>query len=114
MEETLSHDQRRKGGMHYTTVRNIHKVIDPLFLDGLKTELEQIEESRDLMNDRAWCRKLGQYQDKLASLQFLTPRAGPATSSPRRSCACANWRTRPSRTVCTVRDTSTSAARTAS
>ena len=76
MEETLSHDQRRKGGMHYTTVRNIHKVIDPLFLDGLKTELEQIEESRDLMNDRAWRRKLGQYQDKLASLQFLDPACG--------------------------------------
>lgn len=76
MEETLSHDQRRKGGMHYTTVGNIHKVIDPLFLDGLKTELEQIEESRDLMNDRAWRRKLGQYQDKLASLQFLDPACG--------------------------------------
>lgn len=40
MEETLSHDERRKGGMHYTSVKNIHRLIDPLFLDGLKTELE--------------------------------------------------------------------------
>lgn len=29
MEETLSRDERRKGGMHYTSVRNIHRVIDP-------------------------------------------------------------------------------------
>lgn len=36
MEETLSHDERRKGGMHYTSVKNIHRLIDPLFLDGLK------------------------------------------------------------------------------
>lgn len=40
MEETLSHDEQRKGGMHYTSVKNIHRLIDPLFLDGLKAELE--------------------------------------------------------------------------
>lgn len=43
MEETLSHDERRKGGMHYTSVKNIHRLIDPLFLDGLKAELEGAE-----------------------------------------------------------------------
>ena len=29
--------------MHYTSIENIHKVIDPLFLDGLKAELEEIK-----------------------------------------------------------------------
>lgn len=42
MEETLSHDQRRAGGMHYTTVRNIHRVIGPLFLNRLSDELDQL------------------------------------------------------------------------
>ena len=74
MEETLSHDQRRKGGMHYTTVKNIHKVIDPLFLDGLKAELKAIE--NDSLGERARANRLKTYQDKLASLKFLDPACG--------------------------------------
>ena len=75
MEEALSHDQRRKGGMHYTTVKNIHKVIDPLFLDGLKDELKAIEEDKSL-GERARANRLKTYQDKLASLRFLDPACG--------------------------------------
>lgn len=75
MEETLSHDQRRKGGMHYTTVKNIHRLIDPLFLDGLKAELKAIEDDRTL-GERAKNNRLIAYQDKLASLQFLDPACG--------------------------------------
>ncbi len=75
MEETLSHDQRRKGGMHYTTVRNIHKVIDPLFLDGLKAELKAIEDDKSL-GERARANRLKAFQDKLASLRFLDPACG--------------------------------------
>ena len=75
MEETLSHDQRRKGGMHYTTVRNIHRVIDPLFLDGLKAELEAIEHDTEL-GEIARGNRLAKYQDKLASLKFLDPACG--------------------------------------
>ena len=75
MEETLSHDQRRKGGMHYTTVENIHKVIDPLFLDGLKAELKAIEDDKNL-GERARANRLKTYQDKLASLKFLDPACG--------------------------------------
>jgi len=37
-ESTLNPDSRRTGGMHYTSVDNIHKVIDPLFLDSLIAE----------------------------------------------------------------------------
>lgn len=74
MEETLSHDQRRKGGMHYTTVRNIHKVIDPLFLDDLRAELDRIE--KDKVREAARAKRLKAFQDKLASLQFLDPACG--------------------------------------
>ncbi len=42
-EGALSHDQRRDGGMHYTSPSNIHKVIDPLFLDDLNSEFEAIK-----------------------------------------------------------------------
>ena len=35
-ESTLNPETRRSGGMHYTSIENIHKVIDPLFLDELK------------------------------------------------------------------------------
>lgn len=74
MEETLGHDQRRKGGMHYTTVRNIHKVIDPLFLDNLRAELDRIE--KDKVRETTRAKRLKAFQDKLASLQFLDPACG--------------------------------------
>ena len=32
-ESTLNPNTRRSGGMHYTSLENIHKVIDPLFLE---------------------------------------------------------------------------------
>ena len=41
-ESTLNPETRRKGGMHYTSIENIHKVIDPLFLDDLKKEFDTI------------------------------------------------------------------------
>lgn len=69
MEETLSHDQRRTGGMHYTTVENIHRVIDPLFLDDLKAELASIENAK--IGERARKNRLEEFQDKIAGLQFL-------------------------------------------
>lgn len=75
MEETLSHDQRRKGGMHYTTVKNIHRLIDPLFLDDLTNELLQIENDQKI-SKRIRKSQLEKYQDKLASLQFLDSACG--------------------------------------
>ncbi|MCI1207340.1 MAG: N-6 DNA methylase, partial [Microbacteriaceae bacterium] len=74
MEETLSHDERRQGGMHYTSVENIHKVIDPLFLDELQAELQTILNAQD--SDRVRRGKLRAFQDKLAGLQFLDPACG--------------------------------------
>lgn len=75
MEETLSHDQRRQGGMHYTTVKNIHRVINPLFLDDLSAELDRIEKDQTI-GDKARSHRLRDYQDKLAGLRFLDPACG--------------------------------------
>lgn len=72
-ESTLNPETRRSGGMHYTSVENIHKVIDPLFLDGLKKELDAIKEYKQPKTRNA---KLREFQDKLASLKFLDPACG--------------------------------------
>ncbi len=72
-ESTLNPETRRAGGMHYTSLENIHKVIDPLFLEDLKAELEEIKAISVVKTRRE---KLRQYQDKLASLSFLDPAAG--------------------------------------
>lgn len=72
-ESTLNPETRRAGGMHYTSVENIHKLIDPLFLTDLKAELEEIKKI-DVWKTKE--RKLKEYQNKLASLSFLDPAAG--------------------------------------
>lgn len=72
-ESTLNPDTRRSGGMHYTSIENIHKVIDPLFLNGLKAELEEI---KTIPVERTREARLAAYQDKLASLTFLDPACG--------------------------------------
>jgi hypothetical protein len=72
-ESTLNPETRRKGGMHYTSIENIHKVIDPLFLDDLKKEFGEIKETSVLKTRK---RKLEEFQAKLASLVFLDPAAG--------------------------------------
>lgn len=72
-ESTLNPETRRSGGMHYTSIENIHKVIDPLFLDDLKTELEEI---KAISVVKARDKRLHAFQDKLASLSFLDPAAG--------------------------------------
>ena len=72
-ESTLNPETRRSGGMHYTSIENIHKVIDPLFLDDLKKELEEIKQYK---NDKTRNDKLREFQNKLASLKFLDPACG--------------------------------------
>lgn len=72
-ESTLNPETRRSGGMHYTSIENIHKVIDPLFLDGLKDELAGICE---IPVERTKTAKLRVFQRKLASLNFLDPACG--------------------------------------
>ena len=72
-ESTLNPETRRSGGMHYTSIENIHKVIDPLFLDGLKAELEEI---KGIAVERTRDAKLRGFQNKLAGLKFLDPACG--------------------------------------
>lgn len=72
-ESTLNPETRRSGGMHYTSIENIHKVIDPLFLGGLSSELDEI---KDITVDTTRKRKLEAFQKKLASLTFLDPACG--------------------------------------
>ena len=72
-ESTLNPETRRSGGMHYTSIENIHKVIDPLFLDDLKEELAAILDNPVINTQN---KLLTAYQNKLASLKFLDPAAG--------------------------------------
>lgn len=67
-ESTLNPDTRRAGGMHYTSIENIHKVIDPLFFDALSAELEEIAA---IPVEKTKKRRLDEFQDKLASLKFM-------------------------------------------
>ena len=73
-ESTLNPETRRSGGMHYTSVENIHKVIDPLFLNDLRSELDTILEEEKVPRQRK--KRLEAFQDKLASLRFLDPACG--------------------------------------
>lgn len=87
-ESTLNPETRRKGGMHYTSINNIHKVIDPLFLNELKEELDNILSKihvQDKKRDKAKSsiglyekekEVLRNFQNKLASLTFLDPACG--------------------------------------
>ena len=72
-ESTLNPETRRKGGMHYTSVENIHKVIDPLFLDELKDELKN---ALDLKVPGTRNKRLEAFRKKLGSLTFLDPACG--------------------------------------
>lgn len=72
-ESTLNPETRRAGGMHYTSIENIHKVIDPLFLDGLQNELEEIKGIPVAKTKKS---RLDAFQKKLAGLKFLDPACG--------------------------------------
>ena len=72
-ESTLNPHTRRSGGMHYTSIKNIHKVIDPLFMNELNEEFDEI---KDIKVERTRNGRLEKFQDKLASLKFLDPAAG--------------------------------------
>lgn len=72
-ESTLNPETRRAGGMHYTSVENIHKVIDPLFMNQLWREFEACKE---LPNDKKRVAALLALQDKIAGLRFFDPACG--------------------------------------
>ena len=72
-ESTLNPETRRSGGMHYTSIENIHKVIDPLFLDELREEFEGIKAIKVTKTQKE---RAEAFRTKLASLTFLDPACG--------------------------------------
>ena len=72
-ESTLNPETRRNGGMHYTSIANIHKVIDPLFLDDLRLELNEI---KSVSVKQSKTLRLKNFQKKIAGLNFLDPACG--------------------------------------
>ena len=72
-EGALSHDARRAGGMHYTSPQNIHKVIDPLFLDALTAELDQILAEAVPARRR---RRLHAFHERLGRVTVFDPACG--------------------------------------
>ena len=72
-ESTLNPETRRSGGMHYTSIENIHKVIDSLFLNDLKNELKEIQQ---ITVQRTKDKKLRDFQTKLSNLRWLDPASG--------------------------------------
>ena len=72
-ESTLNPETRRSGGMHYTSIENIHKVIDPLFLDELKEELAEIKE---IKTPKTREKRADEFTQKISQLNFLDPACG--------------------------------------
>ena len=72
-ESTLNPETRRSGGMHYTSIENIHKVIDPLFLDELRDELNEIRQFKQFKTVE---QRAKQFQSKLSSMTFFDPACG--------------------------------------
>lgn len=72
-ESTLNPETRRSGGMHYTSIENIHKVIDPLFLDDLRDEWEAV---KAIKVDKTRKEKAMALREKIAGLTFLDPACG--------------------------------------
>jgi len=72
-ESTLNPETRRSGGMHFTSIENIHKVIDPLFLDELREEYSEIKQTKSIKTRH---QKFDAFQDKLKDITFFDPACG--------------------------------------
>ncbi len=72
-ESTLNPVTQHDGGMHYTSIENIHKVIDPLFMNDLQAEFDAIAK---LANIKQRTERLRAFQERLAKLTFLDPACG--------------------------------------
>ena len=64
--------ERRAQGAHYTTEKNILKVIEPLFLDDLRAEFEKLRARKD---PRRWT-ELQRFQQRLGELRLFDPACG--------------------------------------
>ena len=71
-QSVMDPNERRARGAHYTTEKNILKVIEPLFLDGLRAEFERLKARRDSRRRP----ELLRFQERLGRLNFLDPACG--------------------------------------
>lgn len=74
-EATLNPSIRHERGMHFTSLQNIHRVIDPLFLNKLTSELEEIL-TNSARSKGSRTQRLNNFRKRLSKLQFLDPAAG--------------------------------------
>lgn len=72
-ESTLNPETRRSGGMHYTSIENIHKVIDPLFYNDFLAAFESCNEETNI---KKRLQRLHALQDQMANLKFFDPACG--------------------------------------
>ena len=87
-ESTLNPETRRSGGMHYTSIENIHKVID-LFLDGLRSELEEIKE---IAVDKTRKARLERLSKQAGGPDFLDPACGSGNFLTETYLSCGSWK----------------------
>ena len=71
-QSVMNPQQRRKQGVHYTTEKNILKVIEPLFLDDLRTEIKRLKSRKDTRRGA----DLRRFLEKLARMRFFDPACG--------------------------------------
>ena len=71
-QSVMDRDERRRQGAHYTTEKNILKVIEPLFLDDLRAEFARLKARRDSRR----LPELLAFQQRLGKLRFLDPACG--------------------------------------
>ena len=71
-QEVLTPKERRHIGAHYTSERDILKVIRPLFLDNLRAEFESIKADRSTRRRG----RLDELRQRLSGLRFLDPACG--------------------------------------
>ena len=71
-QSVMSAKERRAQGAHYTTEKNILKVIEPLFLDDLSAEFQRLKARRDTGRTNT----LKAFQGKLAALRLFDPACG--------------------------------------
>lgn len=72
-QTVISEEQRRTLGQHYTSVTNIMKVLNPLFLDDLRAELDEI----DALPSGKWKeRNVKEYREKIARIKVFDPACG--------------------------------------
>ncbi|HLF12452.1 MAG TPA: DNA methyltransferase, partial [Gammaproteobacteria bacterium] len=71
-QSVMNKEERRKKGAHYTSEKNILKVIGPLFLDALRAEFEQLKARRDSRRRTT----LADFHDRLRRLRLLDPACG--------------------------------------